>query len=234
MRVRSLKVAAVAVAVFLSGCGDDDSDAFDDVAADDAAGDAAADEGSSGDTAGDAAADGGADDGAAAGDDDGSGDAAPAGDGGAGDAGGAAPGTGTVTVGDQSYDLEVDSCFTFAGALGASAIGADQPDNVIFDVSLSPDDWRDRPANEGWTSNGSVVVEIQEPYRQWESGGDALEFFAFPDGFGPEDFVITSYDISDDGRSAVGEATFLDLEALLFGTPIEPTPGSFSITCPPE
>jgi hypothetical protein len=46
------------------------------------------------------------------------------------------------------------------------------------------------------------------------------------------DFDITALDISDDGQSASGEATFIEINALMgVGEPVA-TPGSFAFTCP--
>jgi len=53
-----------------------------------------------------------------------------------------------------------------------------------------------------------------------------------PAGLAPEDFPITSYDVSDDGQSVRGEAVSMDVAGLFRGDAVEPTPGSFSITCP--
>ena len=49
---------------------------------------------------------------------------------------------------------------------------------------------------------------------------------------GVEDFAIAFYEVSDDGQSASGEASFASIDALLRGEPLEPTPGTFAVTCP--
>jgi len=143
------------------------------------------------------------------------------------------PGTGTITIGDDTWDLDVTRCVTLAGAIGADAVAVDEPDNVTVSISLSPEDWRDRPESEGWTANGSLRLDIDEPYQQWESGIEALEGYTLPPGQAREDFAIESYDVADDGMSVEGEATFVAVDELLLGDPVEPTSGSFSITCPP-
>ena len=123
-------------------------------------------------------------------------------------------------------------CITIAGAIAAGAVAVDEPDNVDVSIELSPEDWRDRPASEGWTSDGSVRLDIEEPYQQWEAGVEALELYNLPAGLAPVDFAITSYDVSDDGQSVRGEAVFVSVDGLFRGDAVEPTPGSFSITCP--
>ncbi|MFN3218078.1 MAG: hypothetical protein ACE367_16400 [Acidimicrobiales bacterium] len=143
------------------------------------------------------------------------------------------PGTGTITIGDLSWDLDVTRCVTLAGAIAADAVAVDEPDNVTVSISLSPEDWRDRPESEGWTANGTVRLDIDEPFQQWESGIEAFEGLTLPPGQAREDFAIESYDVADDGMSVEGEATFVAVDELLLGDPVEPTPGSFAITCPP-
>jgi hypothetical protein len=75
-------------------------------------------------------------------------------------------------------------------------------------------------------------LDIEEPYQQWEAGVEAVELYNLPDGLTPEDFAIASYDVSDDGQSAQGEAAFVSVDSLLRTEGIEPTPGSFAVTCP--
>jgi hypothetical protein len=204
MGIRLMIALLLAVIVIVSGCGGDDTDATDIDTTDTDTGDTT--EAEAADAAPPAAA--------------------------SSDASAGAPGTGTITVGDQTFELEVVRCVTLAGAIGAEAVAVDEPDNVSVSISLSPDDWRDRPASEGWTANGSLRLDIEEPYQQWEAGVEAVELYNLPDGLTPEDFAIASYVVSDDGQSAKGEAAFVSVDSLLRTEGIEPTPGSFAVTCP--
>ncbi len=233
MRVRLLIVGVVALAVIMSGCGDDDPAADDTTTEGSATEDRATEDRATEDRATADDADAPAD-----GSDDATVDDGEAGeeseessaDDSAGPAG--AAGTGTMTVGELTYELEVIRCVTLAGAIAADAVAVDEPDNVSVSISLSPEDWQARPASEGWTANGSLRLDVDEPYQQWEAGVEALEGFNLPGPATLEDFAITSYDVSDDGQSASGEASFASIDALLRGETLEPTPGRFAITCP--
>ena len=143
-----------------------------------------------------------------------------------------AAGTGTITIGDLSHELTMLRCVTMAGAISADGVSVSEPDNVDVSFSFSPEDWRDRPTSQGWTETGTARLDVDEPYEQWESGASVFEGFTLPAGTTAADFDITALDISDDGQSASGEATFVEINALLgVGDPV-PTPGSFAFTCP--
>lgn len=143
-----------------------------------------------------------------------------------------AAGTGTITVGDVTHELTITRCVAMAGAIGADAVSVSEPDNVSADFSFSPEDWQDRPASEGWTETGTVRLDSDDPYLQWESGASTFEFFNLPAGVSATDYDITSLDISDDGQSASGTANFVEINTLLGGTDTTPIPGSFAFTCP--
>jgi hypothetical protein len=143
----------------------------------------------------------------------------------------AAPGTGLIQIGDIRHELTVPFCASFADSLTGRAVSVSEPDNVNVNFNFSPEDWRDR-SSEGWTDPGNVRVDIVDRDQQWESGAKAFEGYTLPDGVDPASFEITALDITDDGQSASGQATFVDLNALLADGNSTATPGSFEFTCP--
>lgn len=143
-------------------------------------------------------------------------------------------GTGTIEIGDLQHDLTVTRCLNMFGTIGGDAASVSEPDNVDVSFEFSPNDWRDRDASEGWTEDGTIRLDSEDPYEQWETGASILDQYNLPAGTQAEDFEITSYVIADDGQSVTGEAQFVELYALLGGTTTEPTTGTFSFSCPPE
>jgi hypothetical protein len=143
----------------------------------------------------------------------------------------AAPGTGLIQIGDIRHELTVSFCASFADAVTGRAVSVSEPDNFNVNFNFSPEDWRDR-SSEGWTDPGNVRVDIVDREQQWESGARAFEGYALSDGVDPASFQITAVDITDDGQSASGQATFVDLNALLADGNSTATPGSFEFTCP--
>ena len=146
--------------------------------------------------------------------------------------GGGDAGTGTIEIGDLRHDLTITRCVTLAGAIAADAVSVSEPDNIDVSFSFSPEDWKERDASEGWTETGTVRLDSDDPYQQWESGAGSFEGFNLPAGTTATDFDITALDISDDGQSARGEGIFVEINALLGGGDAAPTPGSFEFTCP--
>ncbi len=156
----------------------------------------------------------------------------------ASDEGDAAPPAGSAVgmmqIGEERFDLTVVRCITMGGAVGGDAVGVDDPDNLQASFFFSPEDWRQRPSSEGWTEDGTLRIDSDEPYWQWESGQSTFEGFNLPSGLDPTMIDIVSYDIADDGGSVRGEAMFLELNEMLSGTMVEPVAGSFEFSCPPS
>lgn len=142
------------------------------------------------------------------------------------------PGTGFVEVGDQRHDLNVWRCLSMFGALSGSAASIIEPDNVSVTFEFSPADWRERDASEGWEETGTVRVRSDDPYNQWETGPSAVEMYNLR-GLDPESLDITSLEIASNGRSARGEAVFIDINSVMAGAP-EVLPGAFQFSCPPQ
>ena len=142
------------------------------------------------------------------------------------------PGTGMIEIGDLRHELTVTRCVSMAGAMGGDAVSVSEPDNVSISFSFSPEDWQDRNASEGWSETGSVRLDNDEPYLQWATGISSFEGFNLPDGIAAADLDITAIDISDDGRSARGEAMFAEVNSLFTGGDVLTATGSFEFTCP--
>ncbi len=143
-------------------------------------------------------------------------------------------GTGMIEIGDLKHELTVTRCLSMFDTIGGDAVSVSEPDNIDVSFEFYPEDWRERDPSEGWTEDGTLRVDSEDPYLQWEAGPSSFELYNLPAGVSAEDFSITSYDISDDGQSVTGEAQFGELNALLGGTMTEPTTGTFSFSCPPK
>lgn len=203
-RSRSVAAALVAASMLLAACGDDD----DDVAATDDA-----------DLVTDAAASGAeADEGDEADEAD---EAAPAEPG----------GTGYIELGDVRHELTVTSCLEMFGALGGVAESVEDPENIEVTFDFSPEDWQERDASEGWETAGGVTVRSEEPYQQWETGQDNIFGFNLPDGVDASELDVTAIAIDADAQTVSGEATFIDMMAVMAGD-AEPVAGSFAFSCP--
>ncbi len=142
-------------------------------------------------------------------------------------------GAGLIQIGDQQFDLTVTRCITMAGALGGDAVGAVDPGNLQASFTFSPEGWQERDASEGWSEDGDIGLDSDEPYFLWETGQSSFEGLNLPGGLDPTMLDITSYDIADDGQSVRGEAMFIELNEMLAGTMLEPIAGSFEFSCPP-
>lgn len=144
----------------------------------------------------------------------------------------AGAGTGMIQIGEVRHDLTITRCMDLFGAITGGAVSVTEPENVDVSFDFSPEDWNER-ASEGWVENGTIRLDSEDPYLQWETGRSQLELFTLPDGLEYGDVDITSYDISDDLQSVSGEAQFIELNAMLSGATSTPTSGSFSFSCPP-
>lgn len=143
-------------------------------------------------------------------------------------------GTGTIEIGDLEHELTVTRCMDMFGAIGGSAVSVSEPDNIEVTFEFSPENWSERDSSEGWTEDGTLRIDSEDPYLQWEAGPSSFEQYNLPAGVSAQDFSITAYDISDDGQSVTGEAQFGELNGLLAGTNTDVTTGTFSFSCPPK
>jgi hypothetical protein len=209
-RVLRLSAVVVATALVFAGCGDDGDESSSDTA------DAPTDTGA--DTAtGDSSDEAGADDGEAATD--------PGID--------AAAGTGFIQIGDMRHELTIELCANLFGAVNGRAIGADDPQAVKVVFNISPEDWQEQGDSSGFDDAGSVqFIESQTP--SWSTGLNYIGDYEIPADVDASTLGISSFDISDDGQSVSGDATFYDLDALVYATPVAPETGSFAFACPPS
>lgn len=140
-------------------------------------------------------------------------------------------GTGHIVLGDVRHELAVTSCMSMFGALGGVAESVEDPDNLEVTFDFAPEDWQERDASEGWETAGGVTVRSEEPYQQWETGQDNIFGFNLPDGVDASELDVTSIDIDADAQTVSGEATFIDMMAVMAGD-AEPVAGSFAFSCP--
>ncbi len=145
----------------------------------------------------------------------------------------AGSGLGSIEIDGVRHELTITRCLQMSGAIAGAGVSVTEPENIEVTFDFSPQDWADR-TSEGWTENGTVRIDSEEPYRQWESGQSLLELYNLPDGLDRSALDITSYTIADDGQSVTGEATFIELTALMSGAEVKPIPGTFSFSCPPS
>jgi hypothetical protein len=123
-----------------------------------------------------------------------------------------------VTIDGDRYEFDGLYCVTMGGALGAASVGADPSVNI----SLPPMDWESSP--EDWDPP-SVRVQSDEPYADFQAGGDTIEFDTRLEAGMSQ---VDSFD--SDGYRASGTATFVNLA--IFDQPLEPVSGTFEVSCP--
>ncbi len=142
------------------------------------------------------------------------------------------PGTGFIEVGGQRHELSVQRCVAMFGALSGSAVSTTEPDNISVSFEFSPVDWRERDVSEGWEETGTIGIRSNDPYNQWETGVSAVGVYN-TGGMAPESLDITSLEVAPNGRSARGEAVFIDMQAVMAGAP-QAISGVFEFSCPPR
>jgi hypothetical protein len=142
-----------------------------------------------------------------------------------------AAGMGFIQIGDLRHDLTVELCANIFDAVNGRAVGTGDAEAVKVVFNLSPEDWQDRGDNFGYEDAGSIqYIESQTP--SWSTGLNYIGDYEIPADVDVTTLGISSYDISDDGQSVSGEATFYDLNALVYATPVAPETGSFAFACP--
>lgn len=142
-------------------------------------------------------------------------------------AAGGGTGLGFVEVGDLRHDLTITECHNRYGVLAGTAVSLSDPDNVQVQFAVSPENWQEAGLDEAGTIN------FIAPPAQWVTGQSKFAGYTMPDGVDVASLGITSFEVSDDGQSVMGEATFFEFGQLLGGTPVEPVQGSFEFSCPP-
>ena len=162
----------------------------------------------------------------------GSSDAAPTaavGDGGSGGSSGQSSelgsDTGTVTIGDETWEFDVSvlrlSAFGAYGAAGKAVDGSD----IDVELDLPPNDWETRADRADWQAP-SIRVGDDENDKDWVAGGDLVSSMQ---GVQPEMSQVTSFKI--DGSKASGTAVFIDSYTVLRCETPEPVEGTFEFSC---
>ena len=129
------------------------------------------------------------------------------------------PGTGTVEIGDITYEFDLNIlCLSMAGAMGVVGEASDGS-SVSVDADFPPEGWE--TSGEDWEPP-SITVGDDERDVNWQSGGVAADMY--PEGSSQID------SFSNDGRLAVGEATFVN--SYTFGDELVVAEGRFEFHCP--
>ena len=98
---------------------------------------------------------------------------------------------------------------------------------MVFNIA--PEDWAE---SAGSDEAGSIQYS-ESLAVSWTTGQHRyIDDYQLPADVDPSSIAITSYDIADDGQSVTGEATFYDLNALVYETPVPPEAGTFAFACP--
>lgn len=149
------------------------------------------------------------------------------------DGGGVAPGTGVVEIGEFRYDLDVDQCFSLAGAFGGFGFGTGARHETSFDFDFPPPDYETRADAEDWNLP-SIRVEDDAGTLDWRTGSsEVLDGTNWPDGIDREEIMVQTWNSDvDDGR-VTGTATFVDLNTIFFQD-AQPAlvAGTFELHCP--
>lgn len=123
---------------------------------------------------------------------------------------------GTVVIDGTSYELTLTRCNAFMG-IGLEGVGDEVDGDATVTFDLTDDD--------SGTVDSGVIVTVVDPAagHQWSSrweGYVGLDHDGAPDA-----------DITIDGRSASGTASFIDVDAIT-GSPDDPIlPGDFTFHC---
>lgn len=143
------------------------------------------------------------------------------------------PDTALVVIGDERFEFDIssafgDACITMFGVVAGIGDAKDGSD-VRIDIEIPPVDYEGDPAYEGMFPNIEVRDDVN--FRSFQAGGD---FTYLEEPPAPEESQVVSFE--NDGVSATGTATFLDMQALsnhIFNDDPRPEPvqGTFEIRC---
>ncbi|HTO01749.1 MAG TPA: hypothetical protein VL068_13850, partial [Microthrixaceae bacterium] len=140
-------------------------------------------------------------------------------------------GKGTIQIGDMTHEVTMNRCTAMFGAIGGDGVSVSEPDNVEVYFELPPDDWSDTKSIERLGHTGMVRVEIEDTDLRWVSGSPELEGWKLPDGIKASDAALTERNVTNDGRTMEGRATFVEMNSP--STSPNPVSGTFSFSCPP-
>jgi hypothetical protein len=145
---------------------------------------------------------------------------------------GLAPGAGFIQIGDLRHELKIELCASVLGSISGRAVGVSEPDKVKVVFNISPENWKTAGAT--FKEPGSIQYS-EALANSWTTGQKRyIDDYKLPAGIDPSTIAISSYDIADDAKSVTGTATFYDLNALVYATPVAPKTGSFAFACPPS
>jgi hypothetical protein len=143
------------------------------------------------------------------------------------------PDTAVVVIGDERFEFDIttefgDACITMFGVVAGVGDASDGSD-VRIDIEIPPVGYEGDPSYEGMFPN--VEVRDDTNFRSFQAGGD---FSYLEDPPAAEESQVESF--QNDGTSATGTATFLDMQAYsnhVFNDDPRPEPvqGTFEIRC---
>ena len=127
-----------------------------------------------------------------------------------------------VKIGEHQYEFELTRCSsTQRFGTGKAKDGSD----VTLTYGFPPANWKSRPASEGWSDNGHFRIRDKDNNLDWQASETMSE-----------ELTIVSAgqsqvdDFSIDGKSVSGNATFIDVNAIMTGS-AEPVKGTFKLEC---
>lgn len=128
-----------------------------------------------------------------------------------------------LKIGKHQYEFEMTQCNSMLRfGRGQAKDGSD----ATLSFELPPADWKSRPASEGWSDNGSFQIRDKGNNRDWVADeGMPKELTKVSLGQSQvDDFTI-------DGKRVRGNATFVDITAVMTTGKAEPVKGTFEVEC---
>lgn len=128
-----------------------------------------------------------------------------------------------VKIGKYQYEFELTQCNSL---LRYGSGKAKDGSNVKLSFELPPANWKSRPASEGWSDNGSIRIRDNKNNLDWTADEDIPRDLT---NVSPGQSQVDNFTI--DGKRASGNATFVDVTAVMGTGRAEPLKGTFEIVC---
>lgn len=120
-------------------------------------------------------------------------------------------GKGMIEIGELRYELAVTRCTQILRTVGGDAESVTEPNNVQVYFEFPPNDWTDSEAIENLGHTGLVKLRIEDVYANWVTSPTEVEDMNLPHGVDAADVVVTELNVSADGQTMEGKATFLEV-----------------------
>jgi hypothetical protein len=145
-------------------------------------------------------------------------------------------GSAVVQIGDKSYEFDMSGvlatqCLTFFGVVGGAGQAADGSD-VTLSIEVPPENYKSDPRLVE-LDPPSLRVKDDDNDQDWRAGN--VDIFSGANAPGPDESQVDSY--KNDGKSASGTATFMDMATLSRSTwddtvdRPDAVTGTFEINC---